>query len=362
MSLSISPLAEHRKAAEGDRDDENVDQNEIERKQPRGARDILDRAVLDHCHVELARQQHGRATRQEDERAEADQSRRVIEQVGGEVALRETGRQTVEAVEHDEGHITADGQEGGKLDDGFERDRDHQPVLVLRRVRVPRPEGDRESREHHRHDEREIAIYRRVLRDRRAPGARQEYAERSRNRLELKRDVGDRADQRDERHERRDPLALAVARRHEVGDRGDVLRLGDLNDAGDECLAKADDEDRADVDGQEVEAGPGRQPDRAEEGPGGAIDGERQRIDRRARPALHDAAPGQVAPMRHGEEQAKIDQGRQNDCPSGDHATNSSIEKTRLARDAQERHAGPVEGRSGQPGQDAILPLRKSPR
>ena len=121
------------------------------------------------------------------------------------------------------------------------------------------------------------------------------------------------------RDEGRDPLALAVAGRHEVGDRGDVLRLGEAHDARDEPVAEADHEDRPDVDGEEVEPGPAREADRAEEGPGGAIDGERQRIDGRARPALHDAPSGEVAPMRDGEEQAEIDEGGEDDRPAGDH-------------------------------------------
>ena len=43
MSRSISPLPKDRKAAERDRDDEKVDQDEVEREQPGGALDVLDR-------------------------------------------------------------------------------------------------------------------------------------------------------------------------------------------------------------------------------------------------------------------------------------------------------------------------------
>jgi len=43
---------------------------------------------------------------------------------------------------HDEGHIGADHQEGDQLHDGFERDRGHQPVLVLGRIRVAGAERD----------------------------------------------------------------------------------------------------------------------------------------------------------------------------------------------------------------------------
>ncbi len=49
--------------------------------------------------------------------------------------------------------------------------------------------------------------------------------------FELQRDVGHRADDRDQRHGRRHRLALAVARADEVGDRGDVVGLGELDHA-----------------------------------------------------------------------------------------------------------------------------------
>ena len=67
-----------------------------------------------------------------------------------------------------------------------------------------------------------------------AQHVREDGLERGRHRFELQRDVGDRADDGDQRDGRRHRLALAVARGDEVGDRGDVLRLGEPHDAHDQ--------------------------------------------------------------------------------------------------------------------------------
>ena len=74
-----------------------------------------------------------------------------------EVAGREGPLDPGWAAEHEEGDEDPDGEEGDELDDRLERDRHHQPVLMLGRVRVARPEGDREAGEHQGDDEGEVA-------------------------------------------------------------------------------------------------------------------------------------------------------------------------------------------------------------
>ena len=160
----------------------------------------------------------------------------------------EPARDLVEAAEHPERHVRADDEEGDELDDRFERDRQHQPVLVLGRVGVAGAERHREAGEHQRHDEREVAEHRHRAPDDAALGRRQEHVERGRHGLELQRDVGHGADHRDHADDRRDALALAVAGGDEVGDRGDVLRLGDPHHPRDERVAEPDHQDRADID------------------------------------------------------------------------------------------------------------------
>ena len=190
---------------------------------------------------------------------------------------------------------------------------------MLGRVRVARAEGDRESGQHDRHHESKVAEDRHRAGDGGGVRGGEEDAERSRYGLQLQGDVGNGADHGDEAHERRDALALSVAGSDEIGDRGDVLRLGDAHDPGDEGLAEADHQDRADIDGDEVEAGAAGKADRAEERPRGAVDRQGQRIDGRSRRPLHETAAGLVAPMGDREQAAQINEGRQNDPPAGDH-------------------------------------------
>ena len=102
------------------------------------------------------------------------------------------------------------------------------------------------------------------------------------DRLQLQGDVGDRADQGDDGDGRRDRLALAVARGDEVGDRGDVVGLGQPHHAHQQRRAKADHQDRAGIDRQELDAGAAGEADRAEERPRRAVDRQRQRIDQHA--------------------------------------------------------------------------------
>ena len=103
----------------------------------------------------------------------------------------------------------------------------------------------------------------------------QDNFERGGHRLELQRDIGHRSDDRDQRDGSGDRLALAVARADEVGDRGDVLAFGELDHAAQQRRAQPDHQDRADIDREEIDAGAGGKADRAEEGPGRAVDRQR---------------------------------------------------------------------------------------
>jgi hypothetical protein len=135
----------------------------------------------------------------------------------------------------------------------------------------------------------------------------------------LQRDIGNRADKRDQADEGGDAFTLAVASRDKVGDGGNVLHLRHPDDPGNEGIAQADDEDRADIDGEEVEAGMAGKPHRSEEGPGRAIDGQRKGRDGGTGWTLNEAPPSGVAPMGHGEQEAEINQRRQHDGPGGNH-------------------------------------------
>ncbi len=237
--------------------------------------------------------------------------------------LHRRREQRARAVEHPEGDEDADRQEGQQLDDRFGGDRQHQAVLMLGGVDMAGAEQHREHRHRQRDEQRDVA-------EQRAgdAGARRDLREdgfqRERHRFELQRDVGNRADDRDQRDGGGDRLALAVARGDEVGDRGDVLRLGEPHDAHDQRREQADHQHRADIDGEEFVAGARGRADRAEEGPRRAIDRKRQRIDQQPGAAARGRAADAIAITRHQEQQPDIAERDRDDDPALQHACSRS--------------------------------------
>ena len=162
----------------------------------------------------------------------------------------------------------------------FGRDRQHQAVLMLGRVDMAGAEQDREGGHRERDQKRGVADH---VRGELRRHMHEHRAEHRRHRFQLQRDIGNGADDRDQRHQRRHRLLLAVARGDEVGDRGDVLALGEPHDAQQAaaCTARSSASARHRSSGSRS---PTRgQADRAEKGPGGAIDRQTQRIDQQAR-------------------------------------------------------------------------------
>jgi hypothetical protein len=263
MSGSTAPNGKANQACDRDRDHEQIDGDEIERKQPARPADLGVGRILHHADMELARQQHDRAERQQRHGQEVADRGLVLD---GAHRLRRLHRALDQFMrrEHPEGHEHADGEEGDQLDDGFGGDRQHQPVLVFGGIGLSGAEQHREHRHRQHHHQRDIADDR-DLREQLVLA--QDGFERGGHRLELQRDVGHRADDRDQRHGGGDRLALAVAGGDEVGDRGDVLRLGELDHAAEHRRAEADHQDRADIDRQEIDAGAAGKADRAEECP-----------------------------------------------------------------------------------------------
>ncbi len=267
--------------------------------------------------MELTRQQHdchGGQQRHCDQRA----PHRLAREHGcGVRRLHRFGEQRRWSVEHHEGDEYADRDEGHELDQRLGRDRQDEAVLMLGRVDVARAEQHREGRHRERNEQRDVAEHR--LRD--AGGhveMRQDRAERRRDGFELQRDVGNRADDRDQRDGRRHRLMLAVAGRDEVRDRGDVLRLGEPDHPQDQRRREPDHQHRAEIDREEIVAGARGETDRAEEGPRGAIDRQRQRIDHRPRAA---AAAGArlVAVARDDEQQPDVAKRNDDDDPALQH-------------------------------------------
>ena len=233
------------------------------------------------------------------------------------------GRQSAEEGRRDD-HETDD-QEGAKLDDRLHGDREHQPVLMLRRVDMAGAEGDGEARQHECHDQRQIAEKQERSRVGAALEAREQRRQRCRNRLELQGDIGDDGDERDEGDGRRHELVLAVAGGDQIGDRGRVLRLRETRDAGEEPRAKKKDEDRPHIDAEKGDAIDRGEIDRAVDGPRGAIDAQAKRSTpwRANVPKARFSAP--IAILRDHEEEAQIDECREDDRPAGDHLASPHV-------------------------------------
>ena len=156
MSPSMPP-AERQQARGRDRHHEQIDKDEVQREQPRGAADLSLAVVLDHGNVELPRQQHDGEQRQRRHRAERAERRRMRQHRRGLRQLQRARKQRQRPGEHDEGHEDADGEKSDELDDQLGGDRHHQSVLVLGGVDVPRPEQDREGRHQQRNEQRDVA-------------------------------------------------------------------------------------------------------------------------------------------------------------------------------------------------------------
>ena len=145
------------------------------------------------------------------------------------------------------------------------------------------------------------------------------------HRLQLQRDVGDDADDGDQRDQRGQQRALAVAAGDEVGDRGDPVGLRDADHLAHHDPGQQHRQHRPEVDRQEPDPGGGRAPDAAEIGPGGAVDGQRQRVD----PGVVDhRAAACRAPVGEGgdrEQQQQVAEGNAEDERPGDHQSSDRM-------------------------------------
>ena len=313
------PGREGQHAGERDRHHEQVDQHQVERKQPGRPPDLGLAVVLHHGDVKLARQQHDGEQRQHRHRDQRAEQRLAGQHRGGIRTFERAGEQRERAVEQPERHENADRHERDELDQRFGRDRQHQSVLVLGGVDVPGSEQHCEQRHRDRDVEGDVAEHR-LHRAARRSDVNQDRGQRGRHRFELQRDVRDGADDGDQRDGRGHRLRLAVAGGDEVGDRGDVLRLGQAHDTHDERRAQADHQNGAEIDGQELEAGARREADRAEEGPRRAVDRQRQRIDQMAQAAFAAEVPRLVAIARDHEQQSEVAERTGDDDPALQHA------------------------------------------
>ena len=273
MSPSVRPRRKCQQASQRDRHHEQIDEHEIGGKHQGGAANFGLAAVLHHADVKLPRQQHDGEERQHRHgRKKAVAGGRWVSTaaVCGSSSARDSKASGPGNITKVTKMPTA--RKATSLIDRFRRDREHQAVLMLGGVDVAGAEQDREGRHQQGHEQRDIAKQR-LRRGAARRDLGEDRADRRRHRFELQRDVRNHADDGDQRDGGRHRLALAVARRNEVGDRRDVLALGQPHDADDERIGEPHHQHRPDIDGEEIEAGARGQPDRAEERPRRAVDG-----------------------------------------------------------------------------------------
>ena len=267
-------------ACHGDRHDEDVDRDQIGREHPARRAELGRGVVLDDGDVEHPRQQDHREERQQRHHDPIAARQAARQHVGADRIAHHRIEEIGGAGEEDEDDIDADGGEGDELDRRFRRHRQHQSRLMFGGVDVAGAEEAGEGRHRQGDGQGHVGMERRRHAGHQAEVEMgDERLDRVADRLQLQGDVGNDADEGDHRDDGGEALILAVAGGDEVGDRGDALGLGELDHPPQDREAEDEEQDRPDVDGEEIEAFVGRQSDRAEEGPRGAIDPERQGID-----------------------------------------------------------------------------------
>jgi hypothetical protein len=330
VSASTPAALEMQQAGESDRQHEEVDQEQVEREHPHRAAQMRRIDVFHHRDLELARQQQRGEQGQEYERAPgAIGGRRVgAGETARNIRYRCRLRENVaDAVVHAPDDEDADGEEGGKLDHGFDGDRRHHSLMAFGGIQMARAEEDGEGGQNHGH------IQRAVLEQRHGAGAgrHDDFRVAAKDRkavghgLELQGDVGDHAHHRDHRDQAAEQLALAVARGDEVGDRGDAVRLGDADHLVQDESGQGEQQRRPQVDRQEADAAGRGATDAAVKGPGRAVHTERQRIHHRTG---DQRASGVGSPVRvpgDTEQDAEIQEGGENDYPALQHVSRAAL-------------------------------------
>ena len=289
---------------------EQRDRHQVSRKKPRGDTQVRRLAVLDHRDVKLAWQAKKGEAGEQRHRHPARRQVRGIESARPPGIRGYVFRQHARAREQHEDHEQPERQEREELHQRFERDGQNHSLVALARMHVPHAEQDREQRQDQCRVERRVLPHRRGVPDNRWAGhACGQCIEAERHRLKLKRDVGNDADHRDDRGQRGNRLALAVARADEIRDGRDVVGLRGPHHLLHERVAQQHHQDRAGAEEHEVDAAPGHATHAAVEAPGRAVDGEGERIDQRLPDTASQARGVAVAQVCDGKKQREIADG-----------------------------------------------------
>ncbi len=270
-----SAPGEQHETGRRDRHDEKVDEHQIHGKQPSRPSHLVFGMVLHHRHVELARQEND-ADEAEERYGDPEADVEFLgEQLGDLQVLASALDEPRDSAQHGEDDEEADRQEGSELDERLCCNGDDQAVLVLRRIDVTCAKQNRKGGHQERDDQR------RVEREQLQLPCPQQGGDGKGDGLELQSEIGKRPGYGDDGDERADRLALAVAGGQKVGDRGNVLALGEPDDAHQELPTQGEKQNGAKIDWDEVVASRCGETDAAEEGPGSAIHGKGERIHQR---------------------------------------------------------------------------------
>ncbi len=317
--VGIDLRPQQQKAGGGDRHHEQVDQHQVGREQPARRPEARRMAVLDHGDMELARQAEEGHRRQE--RGDDPGERRALARhaLGDLGRARDMGQEIARPVEQHEQHERPHGQQCQQLDHRFEGDRQHHAAMLLGGLDVAHAEQDGEERHQGGHDQRGVGVHHAA----RAvePGRRLgDGLEGRGHRLELQRDVGQHADRGEQRGGDADGAALAVARGQEVGDRRHIVLLGQPHHLAQHREAQDDQQRRAGINKDKIDAGGRGAADRAIKGPRRAVDCQRQAVDGGGHRAGRPGAGVPVTEIGDGEQQAEIGQRQGQDGGFRQHA------------------------------------------
>ena len=307
---------------QGNRHHEQRGQCQVHREYPARQAQVLRFDVLDHGNVELPGQAddcHHRHGGLHHHGRPIDGFFPIVLQVDRLAGLAEQVVETVIQVENDE---DAHGKERQQLDQRFEGDRQDHAAVVLGHIQAAGTEDDREQRQYQRYHQRGVLH----------AGAggvgvgpdQQVHAQY--DALELQGDIRQHADQADQRHHHCQGLRLAVACGNEVGDRGDVLLLADQHHLLQHPRREDQQQYRAQVDGQECPKLFGGLADRAEEGPAGAVHGQRQAVHPGTQ-LWRQWRAAAVAIEGDGEHDGHIGQGDHGDQPAGQRHEDSEAKR-----------------------------------
>ena len=282
--------------------------------------------VLHDRYLELARQEHDGGHREKGERgprgiaAALASERQQGAQLGRLAGAAEDVAETVVEPERDK---QPHRDEGEKLHQRLERDGGDQAFMALGGVEVAGAEEDGEGGEQHRDVESVVAYEQRraLVFGRRERGILEDDQESTGYRFQLQRDVGNDPDHGNDRHQAAQHLALAIARRDEVGDGGNAVLLADTDDLQHHVPPQRRHQRGPEVDRQEADTARCRTPYAAVKSPGRAVDRERQRVDVGVG---DDAAPrvGALVPViGDREQQPYVGEGGDDDDRGGEHGS-----------------------------------------